>query len=38
MKENETKKSSMFVKLMAGFLAVLMLAGTVFMVVSYIVN
>lgn len=38
MKEQETKKSSLAVKLMAAFLAVLMLAGTVFAVVAYIIN
>ena len=38
MKEKETKKPSISVKLMAGFLALLMIAGTVFAVVAYRVN
>lgn len=39
MKEKETKrKTSISVKLMAAFLAVLMLAGTVFMVISFITS
>lgn len=39
MKEKETKKTtSLSVKLMAGFLALLMLAGTVFGVVAFIIN
>ena len=38
MSEKETKKTSLSVKLMAAFLAVLMLAGTVFAVVAYVVN
>ena len=38
MKEKEIKKPSLSIKLMAAFLAVLMLAGTVFAVVAYIIN
>lgn len=39
MKEKETQKAtSLSVKLMAGFLALLMLAGTVFGVISFIMN
>ena len=39
MKEKETKsKTSLSVKLMSAFLAVLMLAGTVFMVISFIIS
>ena len=41
MKEKEIKsktKTSLSVKIMSAFLAVLMLAGTVFMVISYIIS
>lgn len=36
MKEQEKKKASLKVRIMAGFLALLMLAGTVFAVIAYI--
>lgn len=39
MKEKETKsKTSLSVKLMSAFLALLMIAGTVFMVISFITS
>ncbi len=39
MKEKETKrKTSLSVKLMSAFLAVLMISGTVFAVIAFIIN
>lgn len=37
MKQQENKKSSMFTRVMAGFLALLMIAGTVFGIIMYFV-